>query len=44
MGEEGEGGMHGERNVEAYIAICKIDSQRESAVWLRELKRGSVTT
>ena len=34
------GGMHGESNVEAYIAICKIDSQWEFAVWLRELTSG----
>ena len=25
---------------ETYIAICKIDSQREFAVWLRKLKQG----
>ena len=23
-----------------YITICKIDSQREFAVWLRKLKQG----
>ena len=27
-------------NVETYITICKIDSQREFAVWLRKLKQG----
>ena len=27
-------------NVEAYITICKIDSQREFAVWLRKLEQG----
>ena len=32
--------MYGESNRETYIALCKIDSQRESAVWLRKLKRG----
>ena len=26
--------------METYIAICKIDSQREFAVWLRKLKQG----
>jgi len=26
--------------METYIIICKIDSQREFAVWLRELKQG----
>ena len=40
LGEEGEGGMHGESNMETYITICKIDSQREFAVWLRKLKQG----
>ena len=29
-----------ESNMESYITICKIDSQREFAVWLRELKLG----
>jgi len=32
--------MYGESNMETYITICKIDSQREFAVWLRELKQG----
>ena len=32
--------MYGESNMEAYITICKIDSQREFAVWLRKLKQG----
>ena len=36
----GEGGMYGESNMETYITICKIDSQREFAVWLRKLKQG----
>ena len=40
----GEGEMYGNSNVETYITICKIDSQREFAVWLRKLKRGSVST
>ena len=32
--------MHGESNMETYITICKIDSQREFAVWLRKLEQG----
>ena len=40
VGEEGEGGMYGESNMETYITICKIDSQWEFAVWLREFKLG----
>ena len=36
----GEDEMYGKSNVETYITICKIDSQREFAVWLRELKPG----
>ena len=32
--------MCGESNMETYITICKIDSQWEFAVWLRELKQG----
>ena len=28
-----------ERKMETYITICKIDSQWEFSVWLRELKR-----
>ena len=35
----GEGEMYGESNMETYVTICKIDSQREFAVWLRKLKR-----
>ena len=31
-GEEGEGGMHGESNMETYITVCKIDSQWEFAL------------
>ena len=27
-------------NMETYIIICKIDSQREFAVWLKKLKQG----
>ena len=26
--------------METYITICKIDSQRELAAWLRKLKQG----
>ena len=32
--------MYGKSNMEAYITICKIDSQREFAIWLRKLKQG----
>ena len=32
--------MYGKSNMETYIAICKISSQREFAVWLRKLKQG----
>ena len=39
-GEEGEGEMCGESNMETYITVCKIDSQWEFAVWLRNLKQG----
>ena len=27
-------------SMETYITICKIDSQREFAVWLRKLEQG----
>ena len=37
-GREGE--LYGESNKETYITMCKIDSQREFAVWLRKLKQG----
>jgi len=30
--EEREGGMYGERNMETYITVCKIDSQWEVAI------------
>ena len=33
--------MYRKSNTETYITICKIGSQREFAVWLRELKLGS---
>ena len=32
--------MYGKSNMETYITICNIDSQREFAVWLRKLKEG----
>ena len=30
--------MYGKSNMEAYITICKIDSQWVFAVWIRKLK------
>ena len=36
----GESEICGESNMETYITICKIDSQREFAVCLRKLKQG----
>ena len=36
----GEGEMCGKSNMETYITICKIDSQREFAVWLRKVNQG----
>ena len=38
VGEEGEGGMYEEKNMETHITIWKIDSQWGFAVWLREFK------
>ena len=35
-GEEGE--MYAKSNMATYITVCKIDSQREFAVWLKKLK------
>ena len=32
--------MYGKSNIETSITICKIDSQRGFAVWLRKLKQG----
>ena len=32
--------MYGKSTMETYVTICKIDSQREFAVWLRKLKQG----
>ena len=34
------GELYGESNMETYITIHKIDSQREFAGWLRKLKQG----
>ena len=39
-GVGGEGGMYRKSNMEKYITICKLDSQWDFAVWLRELKLG----
>ena len=39
-GEEEEGPMYGESNIEIYNTMCETDSQWEFAVWLRELKQG----
>ena len=30
--------------METYITICKKDSQREFAVWIRKLKQGLIST
>ena len=40
----GEGEMYGKSNMETYITICKIDSQRELLYGSRNSKRGSVST
>ena len=32
--------MYGKSNMETYITICKTDSQREFAAWLRKLNQG----
>ena len=32
--------MYEKSNRETYITVCKIDCQREFAVWLRKLKHG----
>ena len=36
----GEGEMCGKSNMGTYITICRIHSQWEFAVWLRDLKQG----
>ena len=39
-GERGGGGeMYRKSNMDTYITICRIDSQREFAIWLRKLKQ-----
>ena len=40
----GESEIYGKSNMETYITICKIDSQQEFAIWLRNSNRGSVST
>ena len=32
--------MYGKSTMETYVTVCKVDSQRELAVWLRKLKQG----
>ena len=32
--------MNGKNNMETYITVCKIGSQREFTVWLSKLKQG----
>ena len=39
-GFRGRKERYGQSNMETYITICKIDSQREITVWLREIKLG----
>ena len=36
--------MYGKSNMETHIAISKIDSQQEFAVWFRKLKQGLCIT
>ena len=38
--KEGEDEMYGANNMETYITMCKIDSQWEFNVCLREFKQG----
>ena len=38
--KRGEGDIYRKSNMETYITICKIDSQWEFVVCLRELKQG----
>ena len=41
QGEQGgEGEMYEKSNMETYITICNIHSQRKLAVWLRKHKQG----
>ena len=39
-GRGGEGKIYGESNMETYITIYKIDSQKKFAVSLRKFKQG----
>ena len=39
-GRGGEGKIYGESNMETYITIYKIDSQKKFAVCLRKFKQG----
>ena len=39
----GEGEVDGKSNMETYFIICKIESKRKFAVWLRNANRGSVS-
>ena len=32
--------MYEKNNMETYTTICKVDSQREFAIWLWKLKQG----
>ena len=41
---EREGEMYAKSNMETYIAMCKIDGQREFAIWLRNSNMGSAST
>jgi len=34
--------MYGKSDMETYITICKIDSHREFAVWLRKTQTGAL--
>ena len=34
--------MYGRNNMETYITICKIDSQKELAIWLRSINLDEV--
>ena len=40
----GEGELYGESNMETYITICKIDSQRNLLYGSGNSNRGSVST
>ena len=39
-GGGGEDEKYGKSNRETYLIVCKIDSHREFAIWLRKLKQG----